>query len=155
MSSIKQLLNLNGALSAGAISTRCARHRSCGLWNLDTVRPIFVSHLVYTYTGTNYDNFMALVTEYWHIIPSSVGRYISCDFLLEEQAKSTHARTLNIPVNMPTLLFNALLATLNARHELRAEMAGDGGIISIPISAIATKPSTVTVGANSGSEERP
>ncbi|EMD32456.1 hypothetical protein CERSUDRAFT_118790 [Gelatoporia subvermispora B] len=55
---------------------------------------------------------------------------------------------------MPTLLFNALLATLNARHELRAEMAGDGGIISIPISAIATKPSTVTVGANSGSEDR-
>ncbi|EMD32473.1 hypothetical protein CERSUDRAFT_77476 [Gelatoporia subvermispora B] len=36
--------------------------------------------------------------------------------------------------SLPTLLFNALLASLNARHELRETMHGDDELISVPLS---------------------
>ncbi|EMD32457.1 hypothetical protein CERSUDRAFT_99537 [Gelatoporia subvermispora B] len=47
--------------------------------------------------------------------------------------------------SLPTLLFNALLATLNARHELRETMHGNGGLISIPLSGSTQTASSVTM----------
>ncbi|EMD32439.1 hypothetical protein CERSUDRAFT_99521 [Gelatoporia subvermispora B] len=43
---------------------------------------------------------------------------------------------------LPTLLFNALLATLNARQELRELAKPNTGVISIPLSAVAQTSST-------------
>ncbi|OCH92426.1 hypothetical protein OBBRIDRAFT_451171 [Obba rivulosa] len=45
---------------------------------------------------------------------------------------------------LPTLLFNALLATLNARQELRDMAKGNFNLISIPLSAVAPTSSTMS-----------